>query len=128
MREMKRALKLYVYAVIAAGGLALAIGLRAAAFRPSQHDGVLLVLLASLTALTYLAPVKLAAKRTLVLHIALQTVAILTLPPGQAGAMLALGVLAGNAYLGRRWFNTLFNAAQTGLAVLAAGAVYRELV
>ena len=127
MSQMKPALRWYQVGVIAAalGAVAAALIVEPPPF--SRHDALLVVLLASFSALTYLAPVKHAPKRQFVFYTSLQTVAILTLSPGVAAVPCALGVAIGNVYLRRPWFNSVFNSAQIALTVLAAGAVYRWL-
>jgi HD-GYP domain-containing protein (c-di-GMP phosphodiesterase class II) len=122
---MERRLKLYVFGVIGAGAAAELLELLTTPAAVSGHDALIGVLLVGLSVLTYLAPVKLAPKRQVVLYTSLQMGAILVLTPGVAAALCALAVVLGNVYLRRRWFNVLFNAAQVALSVLAAGTVYR---
>src|SRR5215207_3461445 len=127
MGQMKPALRWYLLGVSAAGLVAVTGALIAHPPVLSQHLVVLATLLTSLSALTYLAPVKHAPKRQFLFYTSLQTVAILTLAPGQAAVPCALGVALGNLYLRRQWFNVAFNTSQIALTVLAAGAVYRWL-
>ena len=125
MPRMNGPLRIYVYGVILVGALALLVTLLAAPPGFSQHSVRLAAVLVGLTVLGYLVPVKLAPKRHLVLNTSLYTVAVLTLTPGEAAAVAVLAAIAGNTYLRRPWFNTLFNAAQLALSALAAGGVYR---
>jgi HD-GYP domain-containing protein (c-di-GMP phosphodiesterase class II) len=124
---MKPGLRLYLIGLIAIGGIALSSAMVIEPPDQSGHAVMLSVLLSALTALTYLAPVKIAPKRTVLFYVSLQTIAILSLNPGQAALACALGVALGNGYLRRPWFNTAFNAAQITLTVLAAAALYRLL-
>lgn len=127
MQQLKRSLQFYIYGMVAASAVGLAAVAAVDGVSRSTHAILLVVLLASFSALAHLAPVKYAAKRSLVLHISLQAVAILTLPPAEAALAIGLGVLVGNMYLRRPWFNCLFNAAQVCLAVQAGALVYRAL-
>jgi HD-GYP domain-containing protein (c-di-GMP phosphodiesterase class II) len=127
MGQMKPALRWYLFGVILAGLVAVAGALIVQPPALSQHLIVLATLLTSLSALTYLAPVKHAPKRQFLFYTSLQTVAILTLAPGVAAVPCALGVALGNLYLRRQWFNAAFNTAQIALTVVVAGAVYRWL-
>jgi hypothetical protein len=124
MRQMTRGLQAYIAAVAGAGAVATLLALVAAPPKLSPHGGVLAVLLVVLTALAHAAPIMLDTKRGLVFSTALHTVAILTLPLGEAVPVCALGALLGNCYLHRPWFNALFNGAQVAVSVAVAGAVY----
>jgi HD-GYP domain-containing protein (c-di-GMP phosphodiesterase class II) len=123
--QIKTSLKLYLLGMMAAGAVAMAIALLAAPPVVSVHNAILWTLLVGLSTLTYLAPVKIATKRQVVLYTSLQMIAILTLRPGDAALVLALGVTLGNVYHRRPWFNTAFNATQMALTMVIAGGAYR---
>lgn len=127
MGQMKPSLKLYLWAVILAGALATVVALVVEPLTAGRHEIIMSALLGSLYILTYLAPVKLAPKRTAYSYVAVQVVAVLTLSPVQAALLCALGAAVGNIHLRRPWFNTAFNTAQHVLTVLIAGAVYSVL-
>lgn len=127
MHQLKRSLQIYIYGIVAASAFALVVAATVERVDPSAHAILLAALLAAFSALAHLAPVKYAAKRSLVLHISLQAVAMLTLPPAEAALAIGLGVLVGNMYLRRPWFNYLFNAAQVCLAVLSGALLYQAL-
>ncbi len=124
---MRRGLRIYVWGVIAAGGLGQ-LALFAAA-PPHSSAGTLAValLLTSLIAVAYVAPLTAGAKRRIIPDTALHMLAIATLPLPLGAAVGGAGALAGNRYLRRPWFNALFNAAQVVLSLGGAGALYRAL-
>lgn len=128
MRRMKRGLRIYVLSVITGG--AVTLGAALVLFPPalSTHHLVLATLLVSVSGITYLSPVKLASHRAVIFDTAVHTVAIVTLAPAEAAALMALSAAIGHGFFGRRaWYSWAFNAAQIGLSVLAAGAVYAAL-
>ena len=128
MGKLRRALRLYVLSVIAIGLLSVVVALVAEPPRLHRHDLVLGILVSSLCGLTYLAPVKLATKRGIILDAAVEIVALLVLRPGEAAAFCAIGILLGNRYCMRRpWFNVLFNTAQVSFSLLIAAYIYRGL-
>ncbi|MHB8576402.1 MAG: HD-GYP domain-containing protein, partial [Dehalococcoidia bacterium] len=129
LRETKPLLTVYMNGVFALATVAVGLALRAEPLPALPRDALLILLLVLLSGLAQVLPLKLAAQRLLVLGVALQTVALLTLPPGQAAAVVGAGVLASHVYVygGRRWSDGLFQAAEVALAVVAAGAVYRVL-
>lgn len=127
MQQMRRLLKLYLCAVMLAALLAVLGALLAMPPAVTAQTTVLGVLLVGLASLSYLAPVKLAAKRAVVLTTALETVALLGLAPAAAAATMALAAALGNVYRRRRWFNVGFNAAQVALSLVSAGTLYRLL-
>lgn len=125
MNQMKPSLRAYILGVMGAGGTAVLVSLLAAPPIFSRDRAILATLLVSLQALAHLAPVRLAPKRQVVFGTPLQVVALLLLPVGAAGGLIAVGVALGNWQRRRPWFNGLFNAAQVALAVVAAGIAYR---
>ena len=124
---MRRTLKVYILGITTVAALAVLLALLFAPPVFSRRAVVLALLLVGLSALTYLAPLPLAPKRRLIFDTAVHTVALLVLSPGAAAVLSALGTALGNCYLRRRWFNTLFNAAQVAVRVVAAAVTYRLL-
>lgn len=128
MNQMKQSLRIYIFCMIGAGAAAMLWALAAMPVTLSHHQAVLATLIVGLSGLTYLAPVKLAPHRRVIMDTPLHMIAILVLSPGEAALFCAAGVALGNRFYVRRpWFNALFNTAQVALSVLAAGAVYRAL-
>lgn len=127
MKQMRRPLKVYLCAVMLTALLAVLASLVAMPPTVTEHTAVLGALLAGLASLSYLAPVKLATKRAVVLTTSLETVAMLSMAPAAAAITMALGTAIGNTYRRRRWFNVGFNAAQVALSIVSAGMLYRVL-
>lgn len=124
---MRRRLRIYVWGVIAAGGVAQ-LGLLAAD-PPRLSAGALAgaLLLTSLIAVAYVAPLTAGAKRRIIPDTALHMLAIATLPLPLCAAVGGAGAVLGNIYLRRPAFNTLFNAAQVVLSLGCAAGIYRAL-
>src|SRR5262245_13112691 len=99
MRQMTISLKLYMHGVSVLGVIAIATTLWIQQPAITNKTLTLGVLIGVLTALTYLAPVKLGNKRTFVPYTALQVVALLTLAPAEAAMWCAVGVLVGNLWM-----------------------------
>jgi HD-GYP domain-containing protein (c-di-GMP phosphodiesterase class II) len=128
MSHLPARLRVYLYSVIGASALSIVLALQRSPHPPGTHGLVIAGLLVGLSLLAYLAPVTLAPGRQLVLLTSLQAIALVALQPGLAGAAIALSVLLGNLYRGRRPLNTLFNTAQVALAVVVAGTLYHALM
>ncbi len=127
MSRMRRSLRTYVWAVIAIGAGGLAGSFAAAPPRLSTRSLTVTLLLTSLIALAYAAPLTVGAKRRVIPDTALHLLAIALLPPPLSAAAGAGGAMLGNTYLRRPAFNALFNAAQVAVSLRIAAAVYRAL-
>ena len=127
MTRMQPRLRLYIFSVIAVAAVLTAVALVVAPPRLTRSSLILVVLLTSLTALTRALPVRLAPKRQMILDASLHTITLAAFLPGLAALSVATSTTLGDLHRRRPWFNTLFNAAQTGLAALAAAGLYRAL-
>ncbi len=127
MKQMRRPLKIYLTVVMLTALAAVLVSLLVMPPTFTAQTAVLSALLVALASLSYLVPVKLAAKRAVVLTAALETVALLGTAPAVAAVAMALAAALGNVYRRRRWFNVGFNAAQVALSLVGAGTVYRLL-
>jgi HD-GYP domain-containing protein (c-di-GMP phosphodiesterase class II) len=125
MTRMRRSLGLYIWGITMAGIAAVVAAVLVHPPVIDRHDVVMSAALLGLYVVTYLAPVKLAPKRTAYTYVVVQTIAMLTLAPSEAALLCALGTALGNLCLRRPWFNTAFNAGQIALTIVCAGAVYR---
>lgn len=127
MKPMRRPLKVYLSTVMLAAAVAVLVSLLVMPPTVTAHTAVLSALLVGLASLSYLAPVKLAPKRAVVLTTALETVALLSMVPAAAAVTMALATALGNVYRRRRWFNVGFNAGQVALSLVSAGTIYHLL-
>ena len=124
---MRGRLRCYVWGVIVAGaGVQFAL-VAAAPARLSSGPVATALLLTSLIAVAYVAPLTAGAKRRIIPDTALHMLAIATLPLPLCAAAGGVGALLGNVYLRRPWFNSLFNAAQVVLSLGAAAGIYHAL-
>jgi hypothetical protein len=127
MKPMRRPLKVYLATVMLAAVAAVLVSLLVTPPTVTAQMATLSALLVGLASLSYLAPVKLAPKRAVVLTTALETVAMLSMVPAAAAITMALATALGNVYRRRRWFNVGFNAAQVALSLVSAGTLYHLL-
>lgn len=123
--DLPPALRIYVLGVIAAA--LLLGGSQAYALRAHLHDLPLALALTACLVLAKRYEIHVAPGLKVSTDTAVLFAAALLFDPSLAMPLAVVGSLANNVLVRRPWFNSLFNAAQSGISTALAGFVYLSL-